>query len=169
MTPDATRPQTVRQAITARIAALSPSDGYSSGAVGYAQASTDAWRESEDPLFPEWEPSLRAHLSFFVDDRDLVDTLQTAGTLDDEPVTVAPVVVRFNFRIRGGRKTEDWDAAAEAGRCLLGHLLADGWGPAFVVSRDPRPLTRIPVRGDEFALVEVRVRVLYTLSLAAAA
>ena len=162
-----TRQHVIRQALTARIAALSPSNGYSSGATGYGQAATDAWRESEEPLFPEWEPGTRAHLGFFVDDRELEDTRGAQSTTNDEPIVTAPLVIRFNARIRGGKKHEDWDAAGKAALHVLRSLLVEGWTPeSFEVHRSNRPITRIPIPGAEFVLVEVRVIALYQLSLA---
>lgn len=160
-------PSQVRQAVTTRILALQPTDGYTAGRTGYAHAAGDAWRAAEEPLFPEWEPTTRAHLGFFVDDRELIDTARSRSTVEDEPIVDAPLVVRFNYRIRGiGKRIADWDAAGAAGVHVLRHLLAEGWALLpFSIYRDTRPLTRIPVQGDEFALVEVRVRALFPLSL----
>jgi hypothetical protein len=157
-------PYEVRQAITARILALTPTNGYGAGASGYAQTANDAWREAADPLFPEWEPQTRQHLSFFVDDRDLEDTIGARGH-DDHPVMGAPLVVRFLASWRPMSRKVDWDAAGKAGAHLYRHLLADGWTQDFEVQRTTRPITRIPAE-DGVIVVEVRVRALYQFSLA---
>lgn len=173
-----TSPDLVRQAITARIAELvvdttcltSGTAGAASLVSGYAQATTDAWQEAEEPLIPEVEPQTRAHLSFFVDDRNTDDTKQSRSTHDDEPLTRNELVVRFLYQMRpGANRKPDWDRAARAGRVLLGHLLTDHrWDPAMHLQRpnSGQLLRRFPVAGGEFLAVEVRVDAIYQFSLA---
>jgi hypothetical protein len=179
------RPEEVRQILTNRIADLAVVSSY-------RQGDGDRWQEATEPLVPEWEPATRAHLSFFVDDRDLLDTQRTRSTIDDQPLVQAPMVIRFLYRVRPLRptalddrpKVADWDRAALAGRHLLRELLstsadaggdsddegeADGWTADINIIADPRPMARLPVgTDDQFLVCEVRVRVNYVLSLAVA-
>ena len=166
-----TSPDLVRQAITAHIARLAvDTSQLSSTTAGYAHATTDTWREAEEPLVPEVEPSPRAHLAFFVDDRDLDDTLRSRSTTDDEPVVKAALVVRFLARMRpGANRKPDWDRAGRAARTLFAHLIPDmAWEPEMLIQRPSsgQILRRFPVGDGEFLGVEVRVDVLYQLSLA---
>jgi len=175
----ATTPDAVRQALTARIARLvvdsscltSGPLGVASTVMGYAQASTDAWREAEEPLLPEIEPSIRAHLSYFVDDRNTDDTLRSRSTHDDQPLVRSEVVVRFLYAVRpGANRKPDWDRAARAGAALIGHVLQDyAWGVDLIVQRpnSGQLIRRLPINGGEHLAVEVRVDVIYQLSLAA--
>lgn len=177
-----TSPDLVRQAITARISALvvdatcltSGPLGVASTVTGYAQSTTDTWQEAEEPLVPELEPSTRAHLSFFVDDRDVDDTMRSRSTHGDEPLVRAPLIVRFLYRVRPmSNRKPDWDRASRAGRALLAHLLHDhAWTVDLVLQRpnSGQLIRRVPIAGDgdgNFLAVEVRVDAIYQLSLAA--
>lgn len=170
-----TSPDLVRQAITARIAELVvDSSDLGSTVAGYAHATSDTWREAEEPLVPELEPSTRAHLAFFVDDRDTDDTLRSRSNVDDEPLVRAPLIVRFLARVRPGpNRKPDWDRSARAARALLAQLIAE-WDrdPDFVLQRpnSGQLIRRVPIAGDgegNFIAVEVRVDAIYQLSLAA--
>lgn len=184
-----TSPDLVRQAITARALALrvdtaclmSGLAGAASTVHGYAHATTDAWQIATEPLIPEVEPSQRAHLTLFVDDRDTDDTMRSRSTHGDEPLVRAPLVVRFLYRLRAGaNKTPDWDRAARAARAMLGHLLAD-WSttytdgdgvqqsPEFILQRpnSGQLIRRIPIAAGDFLAVELRLDAIYQLSLAA--
>lgn len=183
-----TSPDLVRQAVTARALSLrvdtgcltSGLAGAPSTTQGYAHATTDAWQIATEPLIPEVEPSQRAHLTLFVDDRDTDDTMRSRSTHGDEPLVRAPLIVRFLYRLRPGpNKTPDWDRAARAGRAMLGHLLkesaaayadADGsrQAPEFVLQRpnSGQLLRRIPIAGGDFLAVELRLDAIYQLSLA---
>lgn len=171
----ATSPDLVRQAVTARILELVvDTSQLSSTTAGYAHATTDTWREAEEPLIPEMEPSTRAHLAFFVDDRDVNDTRTTRSSRADQPVAVAPLVVRFLARMRSGaNRKADWDRAARAARALLAHLLTESSSSESYLLQAPASgqiVRRIPIAGTEgvsdFLAVEVRVDCFFQFSLA---
>jgi hypothetical protein len=166
-------PDEIRQLLAARILTLVVTDGYSSSSKnGYGHGANDAWREADEPLLPEWEPSVGSHLAFWVDDRELLDTRQSLSVVEDPanwPEAASPIVVRFLFELRAGTaRKRDWDGAARAGVALFRHLLAEGWTDALTVSTTDRPVTRKPlqIEGDDWLMVEVRVRVRFKLSLA---
>lgn len=155
-------PYEVRQAITARAEALVVSDLY-------RRDTADGWRESSVPLVPEIEPEQLAHLGLWVDDRNQ-DTagLPSGYTADfvDGAYLSAPITVRFCFQLQPHARKEGWDAAGKAGTHLLRHLLA--WDNSEV---NLIPDTNLIARGflqsaPDWVAVELRLRALYTLSLA---
>lgn len=157
-------PDSVHEALTARIAALTPTDGYSSStANGYAHDVNDVWTASDQALVPEYAPNPATHLAFFVDDRNLESI--DGYTQDHELLVAAPVVVRFLFQIRPYDQVRDWRASSRAATALLAWLMADGWSGEFNVLPASGPLlNRTPVGGGEWLACELRLRVLYSLS-----
>lgn len=163
---NAALPHEIRQAVTDRIEALTP-------ASAYRHTTADAWREAESPLVPEWEPAAIAHLSFFVDDRDL-DNIEThRGRVEDAvewPMVRAPFTVRFLYAVRPvvAHQLTDWDNASKAAVALIRHVLAEGWQDLAVITLGARPIARLPAGGDgdPYLRVEVQFRALYELSLA---
>jgi hypothetical protein len=112
-------PYEVRQAITTRIAALPV-------AAGYQQSATDAWTEAKVPLIPELTPEPAAHLSFFVDNRNLSLTRSRANS--SELLYVQSTwTIRFLSRMRAADRVGDWDKANAATVALWKWLLASGW------------------------------------------
>lgn len=144
-------PWEVRQQITTRIAALvvDPS---------YQQNAADAWRESKNPLIPEFMPEPAAHLAFFVDNRDgqIAPTRQNAG----EAIRFeAPIIVRYLSRLRPDARVSDWDMAQKALVHLIQHLL--GWQPADIdLSLSPSTYASRVV-GADYVAVELRLTVIY--------
>jgi hypothetical protein len=163
-------PDEVHAAISARVETLSPTDGYSSdSANGYGHGANDAWRESDRPLVPELAPKNAAHLSFFVDDRSIEDLETRQDVDDDEPEVASTIVVRFLFELRPNCETRDWKASGRAGVHVLRHLLKEGWDSGFVVRPDRQLMQRSFVGSDAggtWVRVDLRLRVLYILSLA---
>lgn len=157
-------PDSVHEALTARIAALTPTDGYSSStANGYAHDPNDAWTASDQALVPEYAPNPATHLAFFVDDRNLESI--DGYTQDHELIVAAPVVVRYLFQVRPYDQVRDWRASSRAATALLAWLTADGWSGEFNVLPASGPLlNRTPVGGGEWLACELRLRVLYSLS-----
>lgn len=157
-------PDSVHEALTARIAALTPTDGYSSStANGYAHDANDAWTASDQALVPEYAPNPATHLAFFVDDRNLESI--DGYTQDHELLVAAPVVVRYLFQVRPYDQVRDWRASSRAATALLAWLTADGWSGEFNVLPASGPLlNRTPVGGGEWLACELRLRVLYSLS-----
>lgn len=157
-------PDSVHEALTARIAALTPTDGYSSStANGYAHDANDAWTASDQALVPEYAPNPATHLAFFVDDRNLESI--DGYTQDHELLVAAPVVVRYLFQVRPYDQVRDWRASSRAATALLAWLTAEGWSGEFNVLPASGPLlNRTPVGGGEWLACELRLRVLYSLS-----
>ena len=120
-------PAEARQLVTTRITTLSPGAGYAQGAT--------AWVESVVPLVPEFDPEPKAHLSFFVDDRDLSLMPSRQGT-NGELLVIATHRVRFLFRLRPNSRVADWDSASDAARALWRHLLTEAaaWTGALNLS-----------------------------------
>ena len=162
-------PATVRAAITSRIAGLSvPSS--------LQQADTDALREADEPFMPGWEPSPRAHLAFFVDDRAL-DSIDGSPHYDGEIEVDAPIVIRVLHAARpfATDARTDWDNSGALGIWLLGRLLDSSWtsdAESEFTLRLPRGpvMSRVPEveRDGGWILLELRIVVRYTLSLAPA-
>lgn len=157
-------PDSVHEALTARITALTPTDGYSSStANGYAHDANDAWTASDQALVPEYAPNPATHLAFFVDDRNLESI--DGYTQDHELLVAAPVVVRYLFQVRPYDQVRDWRASSRAATALLAWLTAEGWSGEFNVLPASGPLlNRTPVGGGEWLACELRLRVLYSLS-----
>lgn len=163
-------PCEVQDAITERIEALAPmyvSDrALATPRSSYAHKVGDAWRRSQHPLLPEWEPDPVAHLAFYVDDRDL-DALDMASlsapALTDEP-SRAPIVVRFLFELLARRTHEDWQAAATAAAHLRGWLLAAPFED-FTLDAATPSIRRTPTGKNDWLIVEVRFVALYDLNL----
>lgn len=144
-------PWEVRQQITARIVALVVD-------ASYQQNAADAWRESKNPLIPEFMPEPAAHLAFFVDNRDgqIALTRQNAG----EAIRFeTPVIVRYLSRLRPDARVSDWDMAQKALVYLIQHLL--GWQPAEIdLSLSPGAYASRVV-GADYVAVELRLTVIY--------
>lgn len=159
-------PDIVHAAITARITALTPTDGYSSStASGYAHDANDAWTASDQALVPEYAPNPATHLSFFVDDRNL-ESLD-GETEDHEVLVAAPVIIRYLYQIRPYDQVRDWRGSSRAAQALLAWLMVDGWSGEFNVLPASGPLlNRTPVGDGEWLACELRLRVLYSLSTA---
>lgn len=109
-------PAAARALVTARIAALTPD-------VGYAQG-TAAWVEALVPLIPEFEPEPKAHLSFFVDDRQQ-SLKRTRANSGEQLLVNTPARIRFLFRLRPNSRKDDWDAASDAARAVWRQLLSE--------------------------------------------
>lgn len=156
-------PDDVHAAITNRIAALVPTDGYStSTANGYAHDANDAWRATDQPLVPELTPNAAAHLAFFVDDRNL-DSVD-GYTQDGELLVVAPATIRWLFQIRPYDQIRDWRGSARSGAALLAHLLADGWSGEFnIVPGNGQLMARSVVGDGEWLSCELQIRVSYAI------
>ncbi len=152
-------PDEVRQTITTRIAAITPWSSYRRG--------TEVFAEASEPLVPEWEPATRAHLAFFVDDRDL-EAIEVHGNDENGMLSEAPITVRILYQIRPALTTKitDWDDAGRCGSHVLGELLAEWPAMAEPIRPERRVLSRRPVGAGDWILVELRLRVVYTLSLA---
>ena len=119
-------PSEVRQAITTRIAAL-PVDS------SYGSTATDAWREAKVPLVPEYDPEPAAHLSFFVDNRNLNLNRSRANASEQlYPRTIW--TIRFLSRMRATARVDDWDKADVARVDLWKWLLASGWTTEFGIT-----------------------------------
>lgn len=157
-------PDEVHQIITNRIAALVPTDGYSSdSALGYAHSAQDAWRQVTEPLIPESAPSTLAHLAFFVDDRTFDNTDGMLAT--DELLVSNLVTVRWLFQLRPHDMVRDWRASGRAAAHLLAWLRADGWsGEVNIHPEVGQLLLRTPAGGGEWLACELRLRVYYALS-----
>ena len=162
-------PHEIRQLITSRIEALTPSDGFTPGRyeIGYAHSANDAWREALEPLVPEWEPSTTAHLAFFVDDRDIYDSAQHRSGREC-PMTVSNYVIRFLFEMRPRYLVNDWDGAGKAAVDLYRWLVATDWTDACNILSTSRPINRAPIGSGEWLAVEIRLDVEFPLSLAEA-
>jgi hypothetical protein len=150
-----TTPQAVRQEITAKIEEISVS-------AAYRQSATDAWREAKAPLVVELTPEPLAHLSFFVDDRELRLARTRQNAAEDLRAT-APLTIRFLCRLRPNNRVQDWDAAHAALIALVQQLTA--WQPELFDLRweDGVASGRI-VQGD-YLVCEVHLLALYYLQI----
>jgi len=157
------RPDQVRQAITSRIRALTASSLYA--------GENDAWRESLDPLVQEWDPNTRAHLNFFVDDRDIDINELTRGTVSrgDAPYIDSQIVVRYLFNLPPKNRVNAWDASMISATHLTSWLIEESWQDEIHVFLDRRPITRIPLDVQDWIAVECRYRVNYFWALGALA
>jgi hypothetical protein len=165
-------PSDVRRAITERLEAL-PVEGKSY--VSTADNIVEAWRESREPLIPEREPSALAHLVFFVDDRDTViggpgsSVGRPSGSTPFGGVqTESPIVVRFLAKMRAKDRIGSWDAAGDAGLDAVRWLIQEdgaSWPPGFILLPTARLMSRAPVGPQEWLRVDLRLAVLYPLSL----
>lgn len=144
----------VRQALTARIVALTP-------ASTYYQSISDAWTEAKAPLIPELTPETQANLAFFVDDRDLRLVATRQGGTDYR--VDAPVVVRFLYRMRSTDAVNDWDRAGKAAEALLSWLAAYQ-NTYFDLYFQEATLTRQVLGTDKLA-ISLRFNVIYFLTL----
>jgi len=147
-------PWEVRQQITTRIAALTV-------AAAYQQNAADAWRETKNPLIPEFMPEPAAHLAFFVDNRDGQIAMTRQNTLEAVRFE-APVTVRFLSRLRPDARVSDWDMAQKALVALLQWLLV--WQPDdFDLSISPGAYASRVV-GADYVAVELRITAIYLTS-----
>lgn len=136
-------PYAARQAITARIAALVVD-------ASYQQSTTDAWTEGKVPLIPELTPEPAAHLSFFVDDRNL--SLSRSRANSAELLYVRSTwTVRFLSRMRAADRVGDWDKANAAAVALWKWLLASGWTTEIGITPSDN-FSTIQVLGDFLAV-----------------
>lgn len=157
-------PDEVHSLLTARIAALIPTDGYSSdSAAGYAHSALDAWRQVSEPLVPEAAPSTLQHLAFFVDDRSWDNT---DGMLSGDELLLSNLVtIRWLFQLRPHDMVRDWRASGVAAAHLLAWLRADGWSAEINVHPEVgQLLLRTPAGGGEWLACELRLRIYYALS-----
>lgn len=136
-------PYAVRQAITTRIAALAVD-------ASYQQSATDAWTQGKVPLIPELTPEPAAHLSFFVDNRNLSLSGSRANTAEQLYVR-STWTIRFLSRMRPADRVGDWDKANAAAVALWKWLLAEGWTTEIGITPSDN-FSTVQVLGDFLAV-----------------
>jgi len=156
-------PGQVRQALTTRLAALAPLASYRQ-----LPAADAAWREvygiGTDRL-PN-APSIRSHLSFFFDDSDGGRGTNRRNQAEGYAID-APMVLRFLFRIRPNDQPDDWDASGTAALHAVQDLMT--WAATSddvnLYPDDTDLILRFAEDEDHWLLVEVNLRVTYTMAL----
>ena len=134
----------------------------------YQRDTADAWRQVEFPLVPEVEPAQMAHLGFWIDDRDQVQSGTPAGlnsSFDDGAYLDTPLTFRALFELQPHAAAADWDRAGRAGIHMLRHLLRLEHSEINLVP-DSAPMSRGFINQPGWVAVELRVRAQYLLSLA---
>lgn len=155
-------PWEVRQSIAGRVSTMTVLSGYQI-------TSSDAWRESIEPMV-ETEPGPRAQLAFFVDDANVQQTDLHRGNAAEGAHIAAPVDIVFLYPLRPRSAMEDWDRSAQAAAHVLRTLI--DWDPKgddpaeapFTIQPGPSALVREPLSAD-WVRVRVPLTVIYQLSL----
>lgn len=136
----------------------------------------ESFQEATEPLMPEWEPATRAHLSFFVDDRETEDIDGFRNNAAEGMWIRVPAVVRVLFEVRLGTENarEDWRQSARLASWLLGQIAITEWVPDpdtvcdFMIEAGPRPFRRAPLRDNDgeqgWLAIEIRFFVRYPLT-----
>lgn len=136
-------PYEARQAVTTRVAALAVDSTYQ-------QSATDAWTEGKVPLIPELTPEPAAHLSFFVDNRNVALTRSRSNAAELLYVR-STWTIRFLSRMRAADRVGDWDKANAAAVALWRWLLASGWTTEIGITPADN-FSTIQVLGDFLAV-----------------
>ena len=151
-------PEAVQALITARIVALAPTSDY-------YQQTTDAWRESNVPLIPAYDPDPLAHLSFFVDD-SIGRLRPNSEAPSDSLFFSSPIEVQFLARIRASDRIPDWHRATKALRALWRQLLSFSadWSGDMTLIGDPNFYDRRVVGTGDYVVCRLRLTAIYESS-----